>query len=566
MNLLIIQQNSLFFNELFVLEYTYTGGALDDKSQLNDVASDLYRNGQEAEVRTKAADLGIGYSDLRKVNITSEVLQYLSRDEVIKYKVIPLKSDPKKLALGIVDPTKDISTLIDELKRDYGIREVPIALISEPSYLGWLPKYNSLVKLAPYNQDNERIDLTKVPEIKSFEELADLLQQAPIQDMLKMILLVAFKAGASDIHIEPRQDWARIRYRLDGTLHEVATLDPERYNYVLSQVELNANIKLSAPYPQGGRFSIRFEDKDLGVRIETMPSMHGDDIVLRLFNTQSETLKLEQLGFSGYAIPRIDDAISRPHGMILVVGPTGAGKTTTIYSILNELNTEDVKIITLEDPVEYEMPGTTQSQINDGESFADRLKAVLREDPDIIMVGEIREAATAETAIQAALTGHLLISTLHANDAITAVTRLYDMVGDPTLITAATNIIIAQRLVRRICPSCKEEYQPTSFELGEFDKIMAKLPAQLRAPEPHRFYHGVGCLECQHIGYKGRLGIFEVLEMSAEMQKLINSRAPIFELREGANALGFITMEQDGVLKAMAGDTTITEVLRVVRE
>jgi type II secretory ATPase GspE/PulE/Tfp pilus assembly ATPase PilB-like protein len=539
---------------------------MDNKSQLNDVANDLYRNGQEAEVRTKAGDLGVGYSDLRKVTIPNEILEYLSRDEVIKYKAIPLKSDPKKLALGIVDPTKDISILIEELKRDYGIREVPIALISEQSYLDWLPRYNTLEKMAPYNQNEEKIDLTQVKEINTFEELADQLQQAPIQDLLKMILFVAFKVGASDIHIEPREDWARVRYRLDGTLHEVATLDAERYGYVLSQVELNANIKLSASYPQGGRFSIRFEDKDLGVRIETMPSMHGDDIVLRLFNTQSQTLKLEQLGFSGYAMPRIGNAISRPHGMILVVGPTGAGKTTTIYSILNELNKEDVKIITLEDPVEYEMPGTTQSQINDGESFADRLKAVLREDPDIIMVGEIREAATAETAIQAALTGHLLISTLHANDAITAITRLYDMVRDPTLITAATNIIIAQRLVRRICPSCKEEYQPTPFELGEFNKIMEKVPPQLKPTEPYRFYHGVGCLECQHIGYKGRLGIFEILEMTGEMQKLINSRASIFDLREAANSLGFITMEQDGVLKAISGDTTITEVLRVVRE
>jgi len=539
---------------------------LDEKSKLNDVATDLYRDGQEAEVRTKAGDLSIGYADLRKSNIPNEVLQYLSRDEVIKFKAIPLKSDPKKLALGIVDPTKDVSLLVDELKRDYNIREVPIALISEPSYLDWLPKYNNLVKMTPLNTGDERIDLGAVAKINTFEELADQLAKAPIQDLLKMILFVAFNVGASDVHIEPREDYCRIRYRLDGSLHEVATLDEDRYNYVLSQVELNANIKLNAAFPQGGRFSIRFNDKDLGVRIETMPSLHGDDIVLRLFNTQSETLKLTELGFSGYALPRVDNAISRPHGMILVVGPTGAGKTTTIYSILNELNKEDVKIITLEDPVEYEMPGTTQSQINDGESFSERLKAVLREDPDIIMVGEIREASTAEVAVQAALTGHLLISTLHANDAVTAITRLYDMVGDPTMITAATNIIIAQRLVRQICPSCKEEYTPTPFEMQEFEKIMAKVPPQLKPAEPYHFFHGVGCLDCQHIGYKGRLGIFEVLEMTGELQKLVNARSSIFELREAANSLGFITMEQDGVLKALTGNTTITEVLRVVRE
>ncbi len=537
-----------------------------DQKQINDVASDLYRNGQEAETRERASQLGVGYADLRHSTIPDEVLEFLSKDEVIKFKVIPLKNEPHRLFLGVVEPEKDLSLLIDSLRKNYAITDTPVALISEPSYLDYLTKYNSIQKMAPTNLEDEKIDLTKVENIKSFDELADRLQEAPIQDLLKMILVVAFGAGASDIHIEPREGYARIRYRLDGTLHEIATLDPDKYNYVLSQVELNANIKLNAPYPQGGRFSIKFENRDLGVRIETMPSLHGDDIVIRLFNTQSETLKIEQLGFSDHDLPAVKNAISRPHGMILVVGPTGAGKTTTIYSILNILNTEDVKIITLEDPVEYEMPGTTQSQINDGESFSDRLKAVLREDPDIIMVGEIREASTAETAIQAALTGHLLISTLHANDAITAITRLYDMIGDPTMITASTNIIIAQRLVRKICPACKQAYQPTDFELSEFNKIFEKLPAQLRPTTEIQFYKGAGCPECQHIGFKGRVGIFEVLEMTGELQKLINERHSIFELREAARSLGFATMEQDGVLKAIAGETTLGEVLRVVRE
>ena len=537
-----------------------------DKKQINDVANDLYRNGQEAETRARAAELSMGYADLRQTTIPKEILEYLSRDEVIRYKAIPLKNEDRKLYLGIVNPEKDLSLLFEGMRKNYGIKETGVALISEPAYLDWLPKYNNIEKMAPTNLDDEKIDLTKVENINGFDELADKLKEAPIQDLLKMILVVAFKAGASDIHIEPREGYARIRYRLDGTLHEIATLDNDKYDYVLSQVELNANIKLGATYPQGGRFSIMFDKKDLGVRIETMPSLHGDDIVIRLFNTQSQTLKIEELGFSAHDLPSIRNAISRPHGMILVVGPTGAGKTTTIYSILNILNTEDVKIITLEDPVEYEMPGTTQSQINDGESFSNRLKAVLREDPDIIMVGEIREASTAETAIQAALTGHLLISTLHANDAITAITRLYDMIGDPTLITASTNIIIAQRLVRKICPNCKEEYQPTQFEMNEFQKIIAKLPPQLKPDQEIHFYKGAGCPACQHIGFKGRVGIFEVLEMSGDLQKLINDRASIYELREAAGSLGFATMEQDGILKSISGETTLSEVLRVVRE
>lgn len=252
--------------------------------------------------------------------------------------------------------------------------------------------------------------------------------------------------------------------------------------------------------------------------------------------------------------------------MLLVVGPTGAGKTSTIYSILNELNSEDVKIITLEDPVEYEMPGTTQSQINEGESFAERLKAVLREDPDIIMVGEIRDSATAQTALQAALTGHLLISTLHANDAVTAVIRLSDMIGDPTLVTASTNLIIAQRLVRKICPDCKGEYQPNQYEQREFEKIIGSLPEELKLQPPYKFYQGVGCPKCNQIGFKGRTGIFELLVLNNDLQKLINEDSSIFETQEAAKKAGMITMEQDGILKALAGITPLSEVLKTVKE
>jgi type II secretory ATPase GspE/PulE/Tfp pilus assembly ATPase PilB-like protein len=305
---------------------------------------------------------------------------------------------------------------------------------------------------------------------------------------------------------------------------------------------------------------------DAKATVSQILNIHGDDIVLRLFNTQAQLLKIEELGFEDYAMPKLKEALNRPHGMLLVVGPTGAGKTSTIYAILNELNTEDVKIITLEDPVELEMPGTTQSQINEGESFADRLKAVLREDPDIIMVGEIREASTAATALQAALTGHLLISTLHANDSVTAITRLVGMIDEPALITASTNLIIAQRLVRKICPDCKEEYIPNRFEMQEFQKIVDTLPTDLRPSDNYKFYHGKGCATCHHIGFKGRLGIFELLQINAKLQKMIQENAPIFDLQAAARESGMVTMEQDGILKALAGVTTLSEVLKSVRE
>lgn len=539
---------------------------MDDKVQISDVANDLYRNGQETEVKTLASQLGLGYADLRHTTITNDVLIFLSREEVIQYHAIPLKKEGRQLFLGIVDPHKDISLLNEALIRDYKFKDVTPVLISQPSYLDWLPKFNNLSKLQPIEGDEEKIDLTRTKGITSFEELADTLQTAPIQDLLKMILVVGFNSKASDIHIEPREDWARIRFRLDGTLHEIANLDKERYKYVLSQVELHSNLKLNAKFPQNGRFTIHQEERDLNVRIETMPTMHGDDIVMRLFNTESALLKIDELGYSAYHMPKLKAALGRPHGMILVVGPTGAGKTSTIYALLNELNSPEVKIITLEDPVELEMSGLTQSQINEGESFADRLKAVLREDPDIIMVGEIRDAATAETALQAALTGHLMISTLHANDAVTAITRLVGMIGNPELITASTNIIIAQRLVRQICPDCKVEYQPSSFEMRAFENILAELPTDLKPTTEYKFYKGAGCPSCHHLGFKGRVGIFELLMIDTNLQKLITMNAPIFEIQAAAKASGMITMEQDGILKALEGITTLEEVLKTVRE
>ncbi len=539
---------------------------MSDQVQIGDVAQSLYRGGQEDEIKALAGKLNLGYADLRKTHIPNEVLAYLSRDEAIQYKAVPIKSEPHKLFLGITDPEKNLTNLLNALRKDYGIVNIHLVLISEPSYLEWLPKYNTVGKMTPLVSDDEKVDLTKVEEIKTFTELAKQLPDAPIQELLKMILFTAFASGASDIHVEPKNDYARIRFRLDGALHEVARLDLDQYKYLMSQVELNSNLKLNSKEPQGGRFSIKMKDRELGVRIETMPSMHGDDLVIRLFNTQAVMLKISELGLSDYALPKLENALLRPHGIILVVGPTGAGKTSTIYAILNQLNTDEVKIITLEDPVEYELPGATQSQINEGELFGDRLKAVLREDPDIIMVGEIREAETAQTAIQAALTGHLLISSIHGNDAITAIARLYDMIGDPTLITASLNLVIAQRLVRKICPACREEYILNDFEQKELEKILSKMPDSIKPNEPYTFYHGKGCPKCQNIGYKGRIGIFEILEPSPEVIKLINMQESIFALQDQALKDGMITMEQDGLLKALSGITTFPEILKSIKE
>ncbi len=536
------------------------------QKDLSSVSKDLYREGIEKQVKTDSKKYNIWYADLRKSSIHDDVLSYLSFDEATEYKAIPLKVVSKELYLGVTNPKVNVVPLIKDLIKQYKFKSVNLALISEPSFEDWLEKYDHIQKYVPPDSDTGYIDVTRTQAYKSFTELDEQLKTAPIQNLLKILLLSGFTVGASDIHIEPSKTGAVIRLRLDGVMHEVAKVEFDRFRYLLSQIELRSNLKLNAEYPQNGRFAIRTDDFDYGVRIETMPSMHGDSIVMRLFNTQSQMLKIEELGFSEYNEPRLKKSLMRPHGMILLVGPTGAGKTTTIYSILNVLNTTEVKIITLEDPIEYEMPGVTQSQINEGETFGDRFKAILREDPDIIMVGEIRDSPTAETALQAALTGHLMISTLHANDSITAIKRLIDLIGDPPLVVASTNLIIAQRLVRKICTSCKREYQPNKYELEELDKIITKVPKDFLPNEPYVFYEGGGCEVCQNIGFKGRIGIFELLESSNTLQKRINEGATISELLEVACNDGMITMEQDGILKALKGVTTLGEVLKTIRE
>jgi len=381
------------------------------------------------------------------------------------------------------------------------------------------------------------------------------------------VIVEGFALNASDIHIEPGEQDAVIRFRIDGVLHVAATISSkEKYKYLLSQVELRSGLKLNANYPQNGRFKVKFDKDELAVRIEVMPSLYGSDIVIRIFNVQAGLLNISDLGIRDIQMPLLESALIRPHGMILIVGPTGSGKTTTIYSILNKLNAPEIKLITLEDPIEYTLPGATQSQINEGEDFAGRLKAVLREDPDIIMLGEIRDGETAKTALQAAITGHLLITTLHANDAVTSVPRIIGLVEDASSFLDSVNIIIAQRLVRKICTNCIEEYKPTDNEMIEINKIIDTLPLEHKPKKSPEFFHGKGCKECNEIGYKGRLGIFELLHISPDFQRAVIENNTLHELKAVAIKGGMLTMEQDGFLKAIEGIMDISEVLKVIKE
>jgi len=524
---------------------------------------DLYRDGQEEATKRKALDLGTKYFDARKYEVPSDTLALFSEEEAKDLKAMPIFYKNKHIIFGSLDPhKKELLDIVKTFEKHFNVIE--FALISEPSFYELLEGFKGLKKIELDKRDDViRLDI----KISSFEELNDKLQNAPIQDLLKMILFTSINAESSDIHIEPQEEDVRIRFRIDGVLHEIARVDKERYNVLLSQIELKAGVKIGAKIPQKGRFNIVLDDKsELSLRIETLPSLYGDDIVMRIFNTRADMLKIQDLGILDEKYNVLKNSLARPHGMIIVVGPTGSGKTSTIYAILNEINSSEVKIITLEDPVEYSLKGITQSQINEGESFGDRLKAVLREDPDTIMVGEIRDPEAASTALQAALTGHLVITTIHANNAITAIVRLSEFGGDPATITTATNLIIAQRLVRKICEKCKQPYEPTDFEKGEAERILNTFPEMEKEGIKLQFFKGEGCQECNSLGYKGRIGIFEFLNIGPELQQAVIQKKTIFELQKLAIEKGMMTMEQDGLVKVTNGTTTIQEIMRAIKE
>jgi len=370
----------------------------------------------------------------------------------------------------------------------------------------------------------------------------------------------AASEGASDIHVEPEEELIRTRFRVDGVLHEVSSPPKHLQSAIVSRIKIMANLDIAERRkPQDGRFTIRMAGKQIDVRVSCVPTIHGENVVLRLLDVSSALLGLQQLGFSKDVFAKFEKLILRPHGIILVTGPTGSGKTTTLYAALDKINTVEKNIITVEDPVEYKLEGIRQIQVNPKVdlTFAKGLRSILRQDPDIIMVGEMRDFETTEIAIQAALTGHLVFSTLHTNDAPGAVTRMIDMGVEPFLVSSSVIGILAQRLVRTICENCKTEYTPTKEELKD---IGLKQAAKLK------FFRGKGCEKCMKRGYKGRIGIYELMTVDDDIRNLIIAKAPPDEIRKKALASGMISLTEDGIQKVQDGLTTVEEVLRVTRE
>ena len=392
------------------------------------------------------------------------------------------------------------------------------------------------------------------------KKLEGIVEEPAIIRLVNLIIMKAVKEKASDIHIEPEQEVLKARFRVDGMLHEAISLSKPLQAAVISRIKIMANLDIAERRaPQDGRFNIKMEGREIDVRVSCMPTLYGENVVMRLLDVSSALLKLEDMGFPKEVLEKYNKLITRPYGIILVTGPTGSGKTTTLYASLSKINTIEKNIVTVEDPIEYRLSGIRQTQVNPKVklTFANGLRSLLRQDPDIIMVGEMRDLETAEMAIQAALTGHLVFSTLHTNDAPGAVTRMIDMGLEPFLISSSVAAVLAQRLLRTICPKCKEKYTPTKEALKDIG---------LNEKEKIEFYRGKGCSKCANTGYKGRIGIFELMMLDEKIRNLIVAKTTLEEIRKQAVASGMITLKENGIGKIKEGLTTIEEVLRVTQE
>ncbi|MFA7209395.1 MAG: ATPase, T2SS/T4P/T4SS family [Parcubacteria group bacterium] len=522
--------------------------------------------------------LGVPFVDLSKEIVPADILQIVPEPIAKKYKIVAFEKNAQELKLAMLNP-EDIQT-VDFIRKKTGLKIIT-CLTSENSINVILKQYEKSLK-AEFGDIIEK-NSSEVGDGED-EDLEKVAQGLPIIRIVDTLIKHAILQEASDIHIEPDEKEIRVRYRIDGILHDAMTLPKQIKHGIIARIKVLSNLKLDEHrVPQDGRFKIEKEDMKISFRVSILPIFDGEKIVMRLLNENSKGLTLEKMGLGGFGLEIVHRQIKKPNGMILVTGPTGSGKTTTLYTIMDILNTPEVNISTVEDPVEYRMPRVNQTQIYTkvGLTFAAGLRALLRQDPDIIMVGEIRDQETLEMAIHAALTGHLVLSTLHTNSAAATLPRIIDMGAEPFMVASTVNVIIAQRLVRKLCPDCKKEYKMTtkelvilndSYDMGSIFEVIKKndstkeLVAGKASWEEITLYKSVGCEQCGNEGYRGRSGIYEVLEVDADMEKMISQKAPTEEVEKAAKKKGMVTMVEDGFIKAVNGITSIEEILRVTKE
>jgi len=508
----------------------------------------------------------IPFINLTETAFSPQALSLVSQPVAEEYNLIPFDYNLQRneLSLAMADPLdlETVEFLKKKTKAQIKPFVAPLSQIKEAIISHYGQSLVAEIKAALGETEVRPIETKPVSIIRPGE----VIREEKIAKVVNTILEFAIKARASDIHIEPQEERSRVRYRIDGILHEKLTLPKTIHEAVVSRIKILSGLRIDEKrIPQDGRFNFKVGAQEVDLRVSTLPTVHGEKVVMRLLKKSGGVPDLPDLGLRGRALKNLEDAILRPHGIIIVCGPTGSGKTTTLYSVLSRINTPKVNIVTLEDPVEYQIPGVNQVQVNPLArlTFASGMRSFLRQDPNIIMVGEIRDKETTELAVQASLTGHLVFSTLHTNNAAQAIPRLLDLGAEPFLLASSVTCLVAQRICRRVCSECKEEFEPPSEVIQEIKKVLGKL---LPSEKKIKLVRGKKCAVCNNTGYLGRVGIFEVLPVTEKIARLILERAPAREIEKQALEEGMVTMKQDGYLKALEGITTLEEVLRVAQE
>jgi hypothetical protein len=544
---------------------------------------------EERELAKLVGDyIGTPFVEIEPKDIPDEVLKRIPEHIARQYNVVLFAVDEDGAPMLAMEDPDDVQAL-NFIQKEIGYN-LRVFLATKSNILDCLENYRGDVN----DELDEVIAIQRDDSDAENAKEEEFAEDSPIAQTVNLLLEYAIKSHASDIHIEPREEFVQVRYRIDGVLREVNKLPHNVLGALVSRIKILSNLKIDERrVPQDGRFKIKVSGKQYALRVSTLPIADGEKIVMRVLDESNQAISLDKLGYWGLSLATIKNAMAQPNGMILVTGPTGSGKSTSLFSVLSELNTPDVNISTIEDPVEYKIPGVNQTQTNAkaGMTFASGLRALLRQDPNIIMVGEIRDGETANLGVQAALTGHLVFSTLHTNNAATCLPRLLDMDIEPFLIASTVKAVIGQRLVRRLCQSCRQAYTPSQEELNYITQMFNITPesmphlheleeqaasesiggdtpmgttdatiVQLWKPSPE------GCDECGHNGFKGRVGIYEVLGISVAIQKMITANATSNDIQEQAISEGMITMQMDGLIKSFRGVTTIEEILRATRE
>lgn len=539
----------------------------------------MHRQQEEEQTVAKAKSANLPYVDLVGYPFATEIFSVFLVDILQQYNFVPYLKIGKEVRVGVINPVDPIT---DEFLAKYAEEnniKFTKSVVSRTSLAYAIDTFRNRQE----EDQKKSVDVTKhrtdlLDQVKTITDIQTVAQKVTTTELLDLILVSAAKIGSSDIHIEPGAEDFLVRYRVDGILQDVLRMKLNAYKFLLSRIKFLAKLKMDViNQPQDGRFSIKRKDQSIDLRVSALPSAYGESIVLRLLGQEMSIQKIADLGFRPDALKIIQTAISRPHGMILNTGPTGSGKSTTLYAILVELKKPGIKIISLEDPIEYRISGVEQSQIDPegGYTFAEGLRAAMRQDPDILMVGEVRDKETAEIAVQAALTGHLLLTTLHSNTAPAALPRLLEIGVRPFLLAGSINLIMGQRLVRKICQKCSEEFTPTEPVWDEIkkilspvkDKIESDITTKLDLPfDQVRLKRGKGCASCNQTGFLGRQVLVEVFIPSPEIESLVANEATIAEFTKTALSQGMITMEQDGLIKVLQGSTTTAEVWRVTKD